>query len=340
MTPKRTVAIVGMGPMGLSHAAITNSLGRGRVVAMVDSDERLLLMGKKVLRGINFFSNVEDMIRTLAPDCVYVCTPPPTHVDIVQAIFRAGSPKAIFVEKPLATRANDAKGLAEEARRRNILGVIGFQKRFNRVFEESRRLVQSGAIGKVRLVRANDLTAGQVAPATGWRGEPGSGGVTLEWGIHLLDLLLWTFGTPISVKARRMRLFSDRVEDVVSASLTFPGGVLGLVELGWNLRNYNPPDLFMEIHGTEGAISVNEDRLVVYTKKRESESVGGRPAPMVVHSTQVTPPLPFLLGQPENIWQEVRFHDALDGRLPAENTWDESIPLHNLIDQILSVPLE
>jgi predicted dehydrogenase len=298
-------------------------------------------MGTRLIPGLQFFSDTERMIQELNPDCVYVCTPPPTHVEVVRSILRAGTPKAIFVEKPLASRGAEARALAEEAQRRSILGVVGFQRRFNGVFCETRRLLQQREIGEVRLFRAIDLTAGPMGPATGWRGEPQAGGVTMEWGIHLLDLLLWMFGIPSAVRARRVRIFSDSVEDFASAWLSFPGGVSGTAEWGWNLRNYAPPELGLEIHGTEGVIGVNEDRLVVYPGRTDTSTAAvGRPPPRVIHASTLTPMPSFLLGQPENVWQEVRFHDALDGRDAPENGWVESVRLHELIDTIRDAPLE
>ena len=336
---ERKAAVVGLGPMGLTHAAITNAVGFARVVAMADADERLLEVGRKALPTVKFFKDYTEMIHTVQPDCVYVCTPPLTHAKVVRGILDVGSPRAIFVEKPLATTMQDAVSLAKTMRGRNILGMVGFQKRFNGVFKEVKERVTQGEIGRVVLFRAHDFTPGAQGPVTGWRGEPAAGGVTMEWGIHLIDLLLWIFGKPESIEASRRRIFSERVEDYVSVSMRFPGGISGFAELGWNMRNYDPPDLEIEIHGTQGVIHVNEDRLVFYHGDGANQTTGGRTSPVVIHTSKLTQPPPFLLGQPENVWEEIHFQEGIGKGEVSENTFEESVRVHEVIDRIREVPL-
>jgi predicted dehydrogenase len=336
----RTAAIVGLGPMGLTHAAITEGLGRARVVALVDSDSRLIGAGRKLLPKVEFFSDVREMMERAAPECVYVCTPPPTHVAVVRQVIESGPPKAIFVEKPLATSGAEARAMVEAAQRHHVLGMVGFQKRFNGVFGEAKRRIDTGGIGRPMLLRAHDFTAGPLGPATGWRGEPGAGGAALEWGIHLLDLLLWLFGPPEAVRARRCRVYSERVEDFASVSVKFGANITGFVEIGWNMRDYAPPDLSIEVVGTDGVLLLNEDRLIQYSGADTSQLVAGRSAPEVLHVTQLTRNPPFLLGQPENVWEEIGFHDALDRGLALPNSWEDSFRLLEWIDLIRQAPLE
>ena len=340
MAVTRTAAVVGLGPMGLTHAAITEGLGRARVVALVDSDSRLTEAGRRLLPKVDFFSNAGDMMRKVAPDCVYVCTPPPTHAAVVRQVIESGPPKAIFVEKPLATSGAEARALAGLAQRHHFLGMVGFQKRFNEVFREAKRRIDAGAIGRPALFRAHDFTAGPMGPATGWRGEPGAGGATLEWGVHLLDLLLWLFGPPEAVQARRRRIYSARVEDFASVSAKFHANVAGFIEIGWNMRNYSPPDLSIEVVGTDGVLQLNEDRLIQYSGADASQLVAGRSAPEMIHVTQLTRSPPFLLGQPENVWEEVGFHEALDRGSAPPNSWEDSARLLEWIDVIRQAPLE
>ena len=340
MAGVRTAAIIGLGPMGLTHAAITAGLGRARVVALVDSDSRLTGAGRGLLPGVDFFSDVGEMMKKATPECVYVCTPPPTHAAVVRQVIESGPPGAVFVEKPLATTGADARALVEAARRQHVLGMVGFQKRFNGIFGEAKRRLAAGAIGRPVLFRAHDFTAGPMGPATGWRGEPGAGGATLEWGIHLLDLLLWLFGPPAAIQARRHRIYSDRVEDFASVSAKFGGSVAGFVEIGWNTRNYAPPDLSIEVVGTDGVLQLNEDRLIQYSGSDGSKAVAGRTPPEMLHVTQLTRNPPFLLGQPENVWEEVGFHDALDRGSAPPNSWEDSVVLLEWIDQIRHAPLE
>jgi predicted dehydrogenase len=325
--------------MGLIHAAITNAVGRAKVVAMADSDDRLVRTGQRILPRIKFFRDYVEMLQSVRPDCVYVCTPPATHAEIVSAALSSGLSTSIFVEKPLATSRVQVEQLAHLATQKRVVGMVGFQKRFNPVFSEVKRLLETDEIGSPILVRAHSFTPGVLGPALGWRGDPKSGGATLEWGIHLLDLVLWLFGTPLSSNPYRSRVFSEKVEDFAMIQLTFPRGVSGVIELGWSMRNFSPPSLVIEVQGTAGTLVADEDRLAIYPGSRDSESVAGRIPAIVRHVTQLSGNPAYLLGQPENVLEEVHFQKTLDGMVPPQNSFSESIALHDLVDRIRSAPL-
>lgn len=339
MGEKRRAAVIGLGPMGVTHAAITNALGHARVVAFSDSDERLIAAGKRGLPSVMFFKDYRRMIRDVSPDCVYVCTPPLTHAQVVQQVLDAGKPKAIFVEKPLATSLDEAERVCALAKERGVMGMVGFQKRFNALFSNAKVVLESGTIGRVRLFRAHDFTPGTLAPAAGWRGEPECGGAVLEWGIHLLDLVVWLLGRPKSINAYRARILSEKVEDYAYARLAYSSGVVGSLEVGWNMRNYNPPDLVIEIHGTSGVIRLDEDRMVVYGGNEAESSEGSSAPPRITHSSDVTPMPPFLLGHPENVWEEESFQRGIELGKISTNTFEDSLDVLRLSDAIRASPL-
>jgi predicted dehydrogenase len=272
---------------------------------------------------------------------VYVCTPPRTHAEVVERIIETFVPKAIFVEKPLATSMYEATKITDLTRSRGVLGMVGFQKRYNYVFGETKKLIERGEVGEVLFFRSHSFTSSVLYPtASGWRHEPESGGAILEWGIHLVDLVLWIFGRPSSVVSQRYRVFSERVEDHALASLSFPGGLWGTVEVGWSLRQFNPPGLAIEIHGTKGTIVVDEDRLTIYRAGDVKDGIGGRPRPLTVHTSSVTPEPAFRLGQPENYWEEVSFQESIDAGAVLTNTFQESVSIHEVLDSMRRTPLK
>lgn len=331
-------AVIGLGPMGLTHAAIANSLGSSKVVGVADSDERLLRIGRKLVNGIQFFSDYMEMVTQLQPDCVYVCTPPYTHYEIVRKLLdHSTRPRGIFVEKPLAASRSEAQELASSLGTRGMIGAVGYQKRFIGAFQRTKELLQKGALGRVVLFRAHQFTPGILQPIEGWRSEPATGGATIEWGIHLIDLLVWLFGAPSGIEASRSRVVSSRVEDYARAGLTYANGVAGLVEIGWSMRNFSPPELMIEIHGTEGALNVTEDRIVVYGGREQTGEDATRP--ILTHTASLTPPVPFLLGQPENVIEELHFQECVRHGTAPVNSFQESVRVHQIVDAIRAAPL-
>jgi predicted dehydrogenase len=329
--------IVGLGPMGGLHGAIANGSGTSKVVAVADADERLLKLVPKLMPGIKTFRDAGTMIRSINLDTLYVCTPAHVHGEIVHSVIDSGSRTAVFVEKPLATNKESASDLAQLVKKARTVSMVGYQKRFNGAYLKARSLIETGTIGRPLFFRAHSFTGGVLKRESGWKYEMPSGGAALEWGVHLFDLLNWLFGEPRPVRATRRRIFSETVEDYAQLEIEYPDGVSGHAEIGWSMRNYNPDELMIEVHGSEGMLNVNQDRILLSRDNLPASLDGVRSE--MIHVSTLTPKVPFLLGQPEGVLQDLHFQEcAVAGRSPM-NSFEESIALHALVDFVRAAPL-
>jgi predicted dehydrogenase len=84
-------------------------------------------------------------------DAVYLSLPNGLHVDWIVRAAAAG--KHILCEKPLACSVAEVDRAIEAARRHGVLLQEAVMMRFHPQTHELRRLVQTGAIGDVRLIR-------------------------------------------------------------------------------------------------------------------------------------------------------------------------------------------
>jgi predicted dehydrogenase len=167
---------------------------RGAVVrALADSDPGRLRSLASALPGVATYSDYDALIADPSVDLVAVCVPVTLHAAVARAALRAG--KHAFVEKPLALTTDDCDRLVDEARHGEVRGVrsaVGFNLRSHRLVQEARRLVQSGRLGNIELLRTvwtADWT-GRNRPEWHSTREQG-GGALLEIGSHLVDL--WRF---------------------------------------------------------------------------------------------------------------------------------------------------
>lgn len=80
-------------------------------------------------------------------DVVYIATPDANHVaDLREAI--AHSPKAIWVEKPLALKFSDGDAVLADAERRGIPVVVNYLRRWHPGTQDLSAMITSGVIGK------------------------------------------------------------------------------------------------------------------------------------------------------------------------------------------------
>ena len=171
------------------------------------------------------FTSMMDA-RAFRPSAAIVCSPASTHLAVARALVEDGVP--LLIEKPIA---HESAGLAEllaRAASRGVPLMTGYNLRFLPSLIETRRLVESGAIGNVLGVRAE---VGQYLPD--WRPSARyqdsvsarqalGGGALLELS-HEIDYIYWLFGAPARVLAAggRFSALEIDVEDMVSLCLEY-----------------------------------------------------------------------------------------------------------------------
>lgn len=117
----------------------------------------------------NVFEDYQEMLYEVEPDVVSVCTPVPTHADIVIGAAETDVPGAIHCEKPMADRWDDSKRMAAIADEHDVQLTFNHQRRFDPAWQEASRLLNDGAIGELERVEM--------------------GGKNLyDFGTHLVDL--------------------------------------------------------------------------------------------------------------------------------------------------------
>jgi predicted dehydrogenase len=140
------VAIVGSGKIADGHVEeIAKLSARARVVAVCD---RELLLAEQLAARYKIPRHYDDFDKLLArekPDVVHVTTPPHSHLELAMQAIDAGC--HVYVEKPFALTAADARKLvahAEAARKQVTVGYISY---FDPPALAMRQLVAEGVLG-------------------------------------------------------------------------------------------------------------------------------------------------------------------------------------------------
>jgi predicted dehydrogenase len=199
----------------------------------------------------------EDLLADAAVDVVCICTPSGQHA--AQAIAAARAGKHVLVEKPMALSLGDADATIAACDRAGVkLGVV-LQRRAEPLFQRIHRAIQAGDLGELTLgvVTMPYHRSQAYYDQADWRGTWAldGGGVLMNQGIHLVDLLVWTMGDPVHVQARADTLHRDiEVEDTLAATLRFANGALATITATSTAAPGFPHRI--EIYGTGGCIQV------------------------------------------------------------------------------------
>lgn len=164
--------------------------------AVADVSEGALAWARTQFGIGRSFSDYRRMLAELPEiDAVSVCTPNALHAEHAVAALEAG--KHVMVEKPMATRAADARRMLDAARASGRQLVVGFQHRFDPKVRMIRRHVEAGAFGRILYVRAQALRRRGI-PSWGHFGnkELQGGGPLIDVGVHVLEAAHYIVGSP------------------------------------------------------------------------------------------------------------------------------------------------
>lgn len=175
--------------------------------------------------------NADAIIQAPDIDAVYIATQTDSHREYTLRCARAG--KAVYVEKPMAMRHAECIEMVEACRDAGVPLWVGYYRRALPRFLAVKELVDSGAVGPVRMVISRQLArAPQIAPGDGlpWRVDPArsGGGFFFEAVCHTFDFLDFAFGPIIKARGIASNLAGAyAAEDTVGATYRFESGVQG-----------------------------------------------------------------------------------------------------------------
>jgi UDP-N-acetyl-2-amino-2-deoxyglucuronate dehydrogenase len=246
-------AVVGCGLVGWTHAEALRSTAGSDLVAVCDPvNERAELFGRQF--GARPYTDVETMLHDERVQMVSVCTPHPSHADVVVLAARFGA--HALVEKPLAPDLDGCdRAIAACSRAGVKLGVIS-QRRLYRPVMRMKEAIDAGKIGEPVLATLSVLGWRDQSyyESASWRGtwEGEGGGVLINQTPHQLDLLQWFMGPIEELYGCWDNLNHPYipVEDTAVAVLRFRSGGLGNLVVS----NSQKPGLYgrLHVHGSNG----------------------------------------------------------------------------------------
>ncbi len=232
MTKLRTV-IVGTGNIAHGHVRAINEAVSDwvEIVAAVDLNSVLLSTFCQQHHIATQFTDYDQMLETIQPDLVQLCTPPGTHLMLAVKAMEAGA--HVLCEKPLVASLNELDQLQAAERRTGRFCSVVFQWRFGSGAQHVKRLINRGVLGRPLVGICNTMWyRTHEYFHVPWRSQWSTafGGVSIGHGIHAMDLFLWLMGDWTEVTAIAGTIDRDmEVEDVSMAHVRFANGALGSV---------------------------------------------------------------------------------------------------------------
>lgn len=252
--------LVGTGGIAqVVHLPILKKLDDVELLGVYDLDVSKATMVANKFNIPGVFEDVEEMLHTLNLDVLLILTPTNFHLPISLMALKKGV--HLFIEKPAGRNSREARRIAEEAARQNCHVMVGMQNRFRTDVRSIKGFLEAQEFGEVYFSRIGWLQAIYKTTKQPWiyKKKISGGGVMMDLGIQLIDLIWWLKGKPEcdSAKAMRYQIRDDlEVEDFLVAFLQFKDDFSVVSEFSWDFPIARDR-FYMEIFGKRGTVNLS-----------------------------------------------------------------------------------
>ncbi|MEM9888306.1 MAG: Gfo/Idh/MocA family oxidoreductase [Bacteroidota bacterium] len=208
-----------------------------------------------------YYDDADALINDSEVNAIYIATPPHVHAELTEKVAKAGKP--IYVEKPMARSVAECERMIRVCEQANVPLYVAYYRRTLPNFLKLKELIESGAIGAIRLVKMELYKTAQpdmvANTASNWRVNPeiAGGGYFYDLAAHQLDYLDFVFGPIQSVggqAANQANLYP--AADVVTAQFVFQNGIQGVGSWCFTVDESAAKDE-LTIIGTTGQLSIS-----------------------------------------------------------------------------------
>lgn len=328
-------AIIGLGKMGMSHAAILGGLPNVELVAACDMDS-LLQSAFKKLTKIQMYTDYKKMIEEVKPDCVYVVTPTKLHYDMVMFALEHGC--HVFCEKPFALTVEQGEKMVAMAKAKGLVNQVGYHNRYIGTFNEMKRLLAEGVIGKPFHFLGEAYGPVVLKSKCGtWRSDKKNGGGCIEdYAAHVLNLINYVTGSNlVDCKGTQMpSIFSNEVDDAVYGSLYLANGLKGQISVNWSDDTVRKMTTSIKIEGDGGKLEADATTLKIYVKE-DKPKYGLEKGWNFKYITDVTPLVDFnLRGEEYTAETQAFINSIVTGKVDERNSFETALQTDYIIKKM------
>lgn len=241
---KLGVAVIGTGFWGGRVSERLTQLPNTELIAVCDINrEKVQPLAEKF--GVHGYSDSSELLKRKDVEAVTISVWSTNLAPEALKALKAG--KHVLVEKPMASTVQQARKIANLAKRKKRCLMVGFIERFNPGVQRIKEAIDKGEVGTIVSATARRVSQ--------WPERIGDVGVVKDTAIHDIDIMRYLFAAdPVAVYAKAGSLRHRRFEDYAQIMLTFSRGRTAFIESNW-LTPYKVRSLL--VTGSEATMSLN-----------------------------------------------------------------------------------
>ncbi len=245
--------------LGAGHA---HAVGKMKMLQALDEYElvgvcepdrttRDRLLEKQALQGLRLLTE-EQLLGDRSIEVVAVEGKVQQNLALARRALEAG--KHVHLDKPAGTDLSAFRALLDEAAEEKLLVQMGYQFRYNSGIDFALKAVKNNWLGEIFFVHGS--IGSRIARDARRENAFHPGGMMLELGCHLIDVLAAILGRPSEVTPvmRHDSEYDDRLADNTLAVFHYPHAVAVIESAAMESEGFQRRRL--EICGTEGTVIV------------------------------------------------------------------------------------
>ncbi len=276
VTKKLKVGIVGTGWIAEAHIESYKQMEDVEIVAAADliPGKAEAFMKRYGVEGVRFYPSHKEMIDSEELDAVSVCTYNTAHA--IPTIYALEHGVNVLLEKPFTVTLDEAVEVCKAEKASGKILSIGFQPRGDLNMQMIKKIVDSGALGKIYYIQTGGGRRRGIPNSTFIEKATGGIGALGDIGCYSLDMVLNAIGypKPLTVSGYKSAYFGTNVEtqtadrfhtaeenakrfsvdDFAAAFIRLEGDIVLDFRIAWAMHLDTPGDTI--IMGTKGGLRI------------------------------------------------------------------------------------
>jgi predicted dehydrogenase len=219
----KTVALIGCGYWGPNLLRNYMDIPDVKPKWVCDLHPETLDKARRRYPTLQTTTSLDDVLGDPEVDGVLIATPIGTHYELSKAALLAG--KHVFVEKPLASSAEQCADLMVLAAARDLTLMVGHTFIYSPAVRKVKELIDAGELGEVRFVAMQRVNLGLHQKD-----------VNVIWDLAAHDVSIldyWLEEMPSVVGSMGRDCMRDGIPDVAFVNLQYASGMVALVHVSW-----------------------------------------------------------------------------------------------------------
>ncbi|MGM0125700.1 hypothetical protein IGI37_003099 [Enterococcus sp. AZ194] len=226
---KKRIGLIGYGGMGKQHIKRISESRYVEVTGVYDNDEKKDY--SFISKEIKIYDNLESLLANPSIEIILIATPNDSHRDL--AIKALASGKHVISEKPVTLNVSELKEILSASEKYNRCFTVHQNRRWDENYLITKKLIEDNTLGDIFYIE-NRVQGSRGIPNDWRRNVDQGGGMLLDWGVHLLDRMLFLFPNQkvISIHATLNYFLGHEVDDGFKVEVTFDSLKKAYLEVG------------------------------------------------------------------------------------------------------------